>query len=196
MLININGNINRYYVQTLCMIFYPGAKFSDEACDDGTPILDLTLRDVDGVCEAEATATVGDEKHTAIKRSEYTDYHTAERTAKIAVGAAIVSVLGELVSYKPSWGILTGVRPSKVATEYLAAGMSKTKVKKLLSTDYLVIPKKGIAGNRGGAYRKKDNRSSRPEGLQCVYLHTLLSVKMLLLFLCLLFVEKASRTHP
>ena len=155
MLININGNINRYYVQTLCMIFYPGAKFSDEACDDGTPALDLVLRDVDGVCEAEATAIIGDERHTAVKRSEYTSYHTAERTAKIAVGAAIVSVLGELVSYKPSWGILTGVRPSKVATEYLATGMSKTKVKKILSADYLVIPKKASLATEVALTEKK-----------------------------------------
>lgn len=142
MIININGNINRYYVQTLCMIFYPGAKFSDETCDDGTPVLDITVRDVDGACEATATATIGGEAHTAVKTSEYVEYHTEERTAKIAVGAAIVSVLGELVSYKPSWGILTGVRPSKVATEYLLSGMSKTKVKKILRTDYMVIPKK------------------------------------------------------
>ena len=142
MLININGNINRYYVQTLCMIFYPGAKFSDEACDDGTPVLDISVRDVDGVCEAVATATLGDKVLTATKTSEYADYHTEERTAKIAVGAAIVSVLGDMVSYKPSWGILTGVRPSKVATEYLALGMSNTKVRKILRNDYLVIPKK------------------------------------------------------
>ena len=106
MLINIKGNINRYYVQTLCMIFYPGAKFSDEACDDGTPVLDLSVSDVDGACQAVATATLGDKVHTAVKNSEYVDYHTAERTAKIAVGAAIVSVLGEMVSYKPSWEYL------------------------------------------------------------------------------------------
>ena len=28
MILHINGDINRYYVQTLCMIFFPGAKFS------------------------------------------------------------------------------------------------------------------------------------------------------------------------
>ena len=26
----IEGPVNKYYVQTLCMIFFPGAKFSDE----------------------------------------------------------------------------------------------------------------------------------------------------------------------
>ena len=34
MIININGNVNRYYVQTLCMIFFPGAGFSENADND------------------------------------------------------------------------------------------------------------------------------------------------------------------
>ena len=155
MLINIHGNVNRYYVQTLCMIFYPGAKFTEEECDDGTPTLYVSVREADGVCQALATAVLGEESRTAVKHSDFTDYHSAERTVKIAVGAAIVSVLGEMVSYKPSWGILTGVRPSKVATEYLAAGMSKTRVKKLLNTDYLVIPKKASLATEVAITEKK-----------------------------------------
>jgi oxygen-independent coproporphyrinogen-3 oxidase len=38
--------------------------------------------------------------------------------------------------------MLVGVRPSKVATEMLESGMSKTRVKKALVSDYFVIPKK------------------------------------------------------
>ena len=34
MKLNISGNINSYYVQTLCMIFFPGEKFSDKAEED------------------------------------------------------------------------------------------------------------------------------------------------------------------
>ena len=29
MIIHLEGNLNRYYVQTLCMIFFPGEKFSE-----------------------------------------------------------------------------------------------------------------------------------------------------------------------
>lgn len=142
MLINVDGNVNKYYVQTLCMIFYPGAKFSDSVEDDGTPTLDISVKEIEGGVEATARATLGEAVHSATRSSEYNEYRTRERTTKIAVGAAIVSALGEMVSYKPSWGILTGVRPSKVATEYLQAGISKTRVKRLLTSDYLVIPKK------------------------------------------------------
>ena len=29
MILKIDGSINRYYVQTLCMVFFPGATFSE-----------------------------------------------------------------------------------------------------------------------------------------------------------------------
>ena len=44
--------------------------------------------------------------------------------------------------YRPSWGMLTGVRPSKVATEMLLKGMSKTQVRKKLASQYQVLTKK------------------------------------------------------
>ena len=36
----INGNVNHYYVQMLCMIFFPGTKFSEnEEEGENTPVL-------------------------------------------------------------------------------------------------------------------------------------------------------------
>ena len=155
MIIKINGDINRYYVQTLCMIYYPGAKFTDELEDDGTPELNVSLLHKDTYCEATAVATINGNSYTSVKRTEYTDYHEPERSAKIAVGQAVATVLGEIVSYKPSWGILTGVRPSKVASEYLNMGMSKTRVRKLLHSDYFVIPKKATLATDVAITEKK-----------------------------------------
>lgn len=34
MLLKINGKLNKYYLQTLCMLFYPGAKFGEDECDN------------------------------------------------------------------------------------------------------------------------------------------------------------------
>ena len=42
MILHINGDINRYYVQTLCMIFFPGASFPDDE-EPGEDIPELTL---------------------------------------------------------------------------------------------------------------------------------------------------------
>ena len=51
MKLSISGNINSYYVQTLCMIFFPGEKFSDTSPEDpevASPELSLALEETDG----------------------------------------------------------------------------------------------------------------------------------------------------
>lgn len=143
MKIYIDGDINRYYVQMLSMIFFPGAKFSESEEDDGEhPVLHLTYReDGDGahaycrVCHKGKTAE--SERHNP-RRSDI----SSDRLKKLTVGDSVISACGDLLGYRPSWGMLVGVRPSKVATELLSSGMSKTRVKKQLTQDYFVIPKK------------------------------------------------------
>lgn len=142
-----DGDINRYYVQTLCMIFFPGAKFpEDEEITPETPVLWLKLTCDQEKAIATAQFKLGDRMTQATKESVFNNNVTEERTKKIAIGSAVIAAGGELMKYKPSWGMLVGVRPSKVAMEMLNRGMSKTRVKKTLSSDYFVTPKKaGLA---------------------------------------------------
>ena len=42
MILKINGNINKYYVQTLCMVFFPGATFS-ESEQPGIDVPEVTV---------------------------------------------------------------------------------------------------------------------------------------------------------
>ena len=78
MILKINGNINRYYVQTLCMVFFPGATFGEnEEPGEGIPEVYLTLKnDTEGnytatasiklndkVCVADAFVSKDDELH-------------------------------------------------------------------------------------------------------------------------------------
>ena len=139
----LDGKINPYYVQTLCMIFFPGEKFgAGEETREDAPVLKLSLREEpEGLC-ASVFASFDGKAATAERFQAYSGEVDRAKTAKLACGAAVISALGELLGYRPSWGMLTGVRPSKVATELLQAGMSKTRVKKTLNTDYFVIPKK------------------------------------------------------
>ncbi len=139
----LNGNINVYYIQTLCMIFFPGEKFGQEGAEDpSTPVLSLTLsQDAEGMT-AEVSVSLGEKSAYALKTHPFGEYYDRDKTAKLVCGAAVLAACGELMGYRPSWGMLTGVRPSKVATELLQKGLSKTRVKRILTSDYLVIPKK------------------------------------------------------
>ena len=47
MKIQISGNIGEYYVQTLCMLFFPGVKFSKNESVDSNLSADVSVQSVD-----------------------------------------------------------------------------------------------------------------------------------------------------
>ena len=141
MKLHINGEINEYYVQTLCMIFFPGEKFSGEE-QEGAPVLYLDVTEEMDAITAKARLVYQGKETFANKEIVLAGEFTKDRARKVVIGHAVLSAASEMLHYRPSWGMLTGVRPSKVATELLMAGMSKTKVRKALNHHYMVIPKK------------------------------------------------------
>lgn len=143
MKLTVTGDINSFYVQTLCMIFFPGEKFvENQEITEYTPIMEVSVTNSENVSSAKATLTYKGKTAQAEKTVEFAPERTKQRTAKIAAGSAVLAVCTELLGYRPSWGMLTGVRPSKVAMEMLLNGNSKAKVRKILNNDYYVIPKK------------------------------------------------------
>jgi len=143
MKLTVNGDINSFYVQTLCMIFFPGERFvENQEITEETPIMEVTVVNNDAASYAKATLTLNGKTAQAEKTVEFVPERTKQRTAKIAAGNVVLAVGSEILGYRPSWGMLTGVRPSKVAMEMLLNGNSKTKVRKILNNDYFVIPKK------------------------------------------------------
>ena len=139
----LDGEINQYYIQTLCMVFFPGEKFGAAQQNDAkAPELRLKLTRTEKGMKAKATVKAEGNRAIATKMLDFNPYHTEDQTAKMVCGSAVITACGELLGYRPSWGMLTGVRPSKVATDLLSKGVSKTRVKRILTGEYLVIPKK------------------------------------------------------
>ena len=75
MKLHINGQINEYYVQMLCMIFFPGEKFSDKEGDEG-PELFLDLCEREG--ELIATVKLSDKGHDGDQAWKGETYRYAE----------------------------------------------------------------------------------------------------------------------
>ena len=143
MKLTVNGDINAFYVQTLCMIFFPGEKFVEEQIiTEDTPVMDVTVKNSETGSYAKAVLTYKGKTAESEKTIDFSPEVTKQRTAKIAAGNVVLAVGSEILGYRPSWGMLTGVRPSKVAMEMLLNGNTKAKVKKILNNDYFVIPKK------------------------------------------------------
>ena len=137
--------VSEYYFQMLCMIFWPGAKFgadSESESDADSPSVSFAVRaDADGVA---VRATIADRTRLSSmeRRVEYDTMHSREMTVKLAAGAAILAAGEDFMHYSPSWGVMIGVRPAKVASDYLRRGFSAAKTRGALRADYYLYPKK------------------------------------------------------
>ena len=140
MILNVEGNINRYYVQTLCMVFFPGATFGEnELPGMGVPEVNVNVyNDEEGDVTAFVSMKLNDrtcEATETVRKDE--DISVAEHSA-IAVGRAVFAAGKELLGHIPPWGILTGVRPAKIASSILAEGRGVLKTKKILRDEYFL----------------------------------------------------------
>ena len=116
MILHINGEINRYYVETLCLIFFPGSTFGENeepkegvpevyvnvtTSPDGSATGSISIKLNDRICESTETVSCDEEVIIANRQS-------------VAVGRAMFAAGRELLGHTPPWGILTGIRPAKV----------------------------------------------------------------------------------
>ena len=141
----LDTDVNLNYIQALCMIFFPGAKFAlDEVVTEETPVVTVkSTRDEEGSVTASATIKIGAQsaygEFTQPLKSGIDD----KRAGKIAVGKAVFRAGEKYFGHTPSWGIMTGIRPAKIAGElYETYGGSEFHVRKALRHEYFLNPKK------------------------------------------------------
>ena len=143
MILNINGNVNRYYVETLCLIFFPGSTFKEnETVSDGIPVVDVDVYEEDDGVSASVAIRLNDRISRAKESIPFTQGTSIASRESICVGRAMFSACKELVGHTPPWGILTGVRPAKVAKSLLVDGKGVLKAKKILRDEYFLNPQK------------------------------------------------------
>jgi oxygen-independent coproporphyrinogen-3 oxidase len=64
------------------------------------------------------------------------------KTAKQAVSYTLLMLLEKVTGVEQGWGILTGIRPTKLLHQFLSAGMPQVEAHRLLKRDYMVRPSK------------------------------------------------------
>ena len=145
MILRIDGDVNRYYAQTLCMIFFPGATFGeDETQAEGVPEVHIsTYKDPEtGKDMAYASIRLNDKFCEATEHIIYNEEITIATHASIAAGRALFAAGKELLGYTPPWGILTGVRPAKVAASLLYTGKGIIKTRRIMRDEYFLNQQK------------------------------------------------------
>ncbi|MBQ8690126.1 MAG: coproporphyrinogen dehydrogenase HemZ [Clostridia bacterium] len=162
MILNLEGNINRYYAQTLCMVFFPGATFGEkeERSDDVPEVTISVYNDKENNSEtAYASIRLNDRVSEATETVSHDEEITFATHASIAVGRALFAAGKELLGHIPPWGILTGIRPAKVASGLLASGKGIFKTRRILRDEYFLNPQKAalatsVASNENKLMKK------------------------------------------
>lgn len=144
MILKIDGCINRYYVQTLCMVFFPGSTFGEnEEPRDGVPEISVSVYPDGEIGEtAYVSIKLNDRVSEATETVLYSENITIATHAAIAVGRALFSAGKQLLGHIPPWGILTGIRPAKIAGTLLTDGRGVLKAKRVLRDEYFLNPQK------------------------------------------------------
>ena len=145
MILHIDGNINRYYVQTLCMVFFPGATFGEnETISEGVPEVSVSVfnessgNSVTAFAQIKLNDKVSEASETIFKDQEV-NIATYE---SIALGRALFAAGKSLLGHIPPWGILTGIRPAKIASTLLYGGKGILKTKRILRDEFFLNPQK------------------------------------------------------
>lgn len=157
MFLKINGDLNRYYLQTVCMLFFPGATFSESEDDSAEDMAEFTRRNLDGEVEVTCTFTSDGKSESATRTMKIGTLHGFDengsspevKAAKVAAGLAALDAGVKLFGCYPAWGILTGIRPAKLASELIskrdengARVYTSEQARRLLTREYHVSPKK------------------------------------------------------
>ena len=87
------------------------------------------------------TYTLEDEEGYHASKTVVVDYMN-KKVARNPLKAALYHMLSEYTGKELPWGSMTGVRPTKVATEWLENGKNDEEIRHLYTDTYLTIPQK------------------------------------------------------
>ncbi len=139
MKISVIGDINIHYIESLCQLFFGAVKFSNSVSDDGTPDVFLELYESDSkvqvICRFMKSGLTNSFEYIHKKDERLSDLENR----KLAAGNAFYKAGVAYTSKKLPWGILTGIRPSKLVLEYMNRGFSEKDIFELLENDYRVF---------------------------------------------------------
>ena len=162
MILRVLGHKFHYEAENLCRVFYPFEKISVVRDSTGEDDLTVVTKLEKGEESFIITVSADIKGNDNISREQSADLSADEDSLELKMMKMLFSVLSEVTGYTPKWGILTGVRPSKLMTS-LKESMGGEEAKKYFTDTLLVkIDKAELAYNVACA-EKRIIDLSKPE---------------------------------
>ena len=114
MILNVEGNINRYYVQTLCMVFFPGATFGENELPGIGGAVNFICRELNDIFGGKEPSDEWRKKVASLVKDSFDDY--------IMVLKYLLSVIEKNPIYKAA-----------ITTESLCVGYDGKVVRSVLN---------------------------------------------------------------
>lgn len=174
----IIGHKYQYEMLKLTQIFYPNTKIdllfsSADTGDDETVITTELTKDNITVSFAEQ------------KSKRFSPNRVPKRGRRAVYGIYAFSLLCENTGYIPKWGMLTGIRPSKLFRGF-AERYGEEKAKKYSRTTISFQSKRPVL-RQALPRQRKNNRFVAPRFFQPLRRNTVLPVAVQLLLICIAF---------
>ena len=111
MILRVFGHSFHYECENLCRVFFPNEKISilyDYSGEESKEV--ITVYDNGGIT---VTANIDGASKTLTSNASY-------ENAELEIARLIFFILCDITSYTPPWGVLTGVRPSKLMMKLIS----------------------------------------------------------------------------
>ncbi len=134
----------------------------------------------------------GSEEKTAAARAE----QTRKKACELALGRAFYRAASRAAEVRPPWGILTGIRPVKLARMWLSAGKTPEETRELFEREYRVSPAKARLCLATASAEQRIVDLSRPESASFYFGIPFCPTRCLYCSFISQDVEKAARLVP
>ncbi|MDR6225220.1 coproporphyrinogen III oxidase [Desmospora profundinema] len=133
-------------IELIAGLFYPGVKVTEDR-EEMDASVHFTVEETEWVNVSVTLAVPSREQawHGSHRRehvSAVLDERTRRKRVKPVVNHALLQVLEEATGVRQPWGILTGVRPTKLMHNLLLEGKSVLEARNVLERDYRLAPHK------------------------------------------------------
>ena len=160
----LDGHDMEYETGNLCFLFFPGEKLQKVPVSDARQVENLAFTRLRRMkTRTRAFVLIRRDGRTSCA----VDYAAAAgpKASECALGRAFYRAASRLCGFAPPWGILTGIRPAKLARELMAAGRTPGQTEALLETERLVTPQKARLCVRTARAEERIVGLSRPESV-------------------------------
>ena len=142
MILRIFGHDFHYECENLCRVYYPNEKINIVYGDDGADEKEVitVCEPADGGSRLIVTAKI-DGAQKRLEAVVTAEENELRDKSELKTAQMIFALLSELTGYIPPWGVLTGVRPSKLMLR-LIADMGEEKAKEYFTGSLLVSDEK------------------------------------------------------